>query len=188
MKPGVHKIVSRLSDIKKSIGVLTAREVAVGVPRAKAGRSGKINNAALLYIHENGAPEVGIPARRTLHPGIEDVRGEIKRRFDAVQKAAFQGRAGSIEAGLSGVGMIAASSVKNRINSNTPPPLKSATVANRFRQRGTKTRRKAEDKYLDLVRSGIDPGTAQTQAGIVSLINTGQMRNAVTYVVRKRGG
>jgi hypothetical protein len=50
--------------------------------------------------------------------------------------------------------------------------------------RGTKSRRESEEAYLGLIAKGMDPGAAQADAGIVSLINTGQLRNSITSVVR----
>lgn len=74
---------------------------------------------------------------------------------------------------------------RRMINSNIPPPLKPRTIRDRRKSRGTKTRRPNEDLYLSLIAQGVEPGVAQDQAGIISLINTGQLRNSITYVVKK---
>jgi hypothetical protein len=43
-----------------------------------------------------------------------------------------------------------------------------------------------EKEYLKQVDAGIDPGTAQSAAGIVALVNTGSLRNSVTHVIREK--
>jgi hypothetical protein len=75
--------------------------------------------------------------------------------------------------------------VKAKTSSNIPPPLKPSTIRGRKYLRGTQSRRAGETKYSALVKGGMAPAAAQRAAGIVSLVNTGQLRNAVTYVVRK---
>lgn len=147
----------------KSVKLLTERQVLVGVPDVKADRKGKtskgINNAALAYIHDQGSPAQNIPARPFLGPGIKDAKLEIQRRLEQVAKIALRGAMlQDIERGLSAVGMTAQSAVRNRITKGPFAALKPATLAAR-RRRG---------------RRGTKP-----------LIDTGQLRNSITYVVRK---
>ena len=158
MKSGVEKVQSRMGDVVKAVDLATRSQVLVGVPSTTAGnRDGPINNAALAYIHDNGSPEANIPARPFMHPGIDDITPEIKERVKNIGKAAIKGRADAVDKGLNALGMVAASSIKNRINSNTPPPLAESTLAKRRARGVTRTN---------------------------TLVDTGPMRNSITYVIR----
>lgn len=58
--------------LKASLAKLQRSQVFVGVPEAKAPRKkSKITNAQLVYIHTNGSPLRGIPARPIIEPAIE---------------------------------------------------------------------------------------------------------------------
>jgi hypothetical protein len=157
----------------------------VGVPAEKTNRDGPITNASLAYIHDHGAPEVGIPARPFMEPGIESVQAKIEDTLYMTAKAAGDGRPDAVRSGFQRAGMIAQAGIRAKIQSNIGPPLKPETIANRARGRGTKGQRKSEKKYAGLIASGASPAQAQSQAGIIALVDTGQMRNAISYVVRK---
>ena len=162
MKSGVTTLIDNSRRLLEGLALLSDLRVMVGVPGDETERddTDAITNAALLYIHENGAPEVGIPARPTMGPGIRDARIEIERRLGMAGTAALEGRPSSVLNQFRTAGNAGAMAVKARINSNTPPPLKPGTLAARRRR-----------------------GVMRTN----TLVDTGQMRNAVTYVVRNRG-
>lgn len=159
-KTGLTVVADHVAQLAEGLALLARLRVSVGVPEDKGPRKegADITNAALLYIHENGAPEVGIPARPTLKPGIKDARQEIERRLRLAGTAAMDGKPQSVRNQFAAAGQAGASAVKARINSNTPPPLAPATLAARKRR-----------------------GVKRTN----TLVDTGQMRNAVTYVVRE---
>jgi hypothetical protein len=46
--------------------------------------------------------------------------------------------------------------------------------------------RASEIRYLDLVANGMSAADAQGATGIRPLINTGQLRNAITYAIREK--
>jgi len=100
--------------------------------------------------------------------------------------AALDGNPQKSDGELTAAGIVAESGVKRKIGSNIPPPLKPSSIRSRKYARQTQSRRANEERYLEQVRSGVDPATAQSAAGIVSLLNTGQLRNAVTSVVRTK--
>lgn len=160
-KNGVSLTLDRLADVTEGVRLLGRLHVMVGIPEDKNDRrdfDAEMGNAALLYVHENGAPEAGIPARPTLNPGIKNAQQEINRRLELAGHAALDGRPSSVRAQFAAAGQAGASSVKRMINSNVQPPLKPATIAARKRA-GVKSER--------------------------TLVRTGQMRNAVTYVVEE---
>lgn len=158
MKPGLHTLLDRTADLIEAVRLLGRMRVMVGVPEDRGDRRDfdEPTNAELLYTHENGAPEVGIPARPTLRPGIQAAQREINRRLELAGRAATDGRPASVRAQFAAAGSAGAQSVKQMINSNVGPPLAASTIAARKRA-GIKSER--------------------------TLVRTGQMRNAVTYVV-----
>lgn len=159
-KTGLTVLVDNTRALAEGLRLLSNLRVMVGIPEDNDSRKDgdPISNAALLYIHENGAPEVGIPARPTLKPGIKDAATEINRRLKLAGTAALEGRPQSVRNQFAAAGQAGASAVKAKINSNVGPPLSPATLAARKRR-----------------------GVKRTN----TLVDTGQMRNAVTYVVRE---
>lgn len=151
-------VKDNLKLMLKQIQALAATKVLVGVPEAKGQRKGEpISNAALAYIHTNGAPEANIPARPFLIPGIKSVQKETAASFKKAGQAALEGK--DFTKNLTAIGLRAASAVKKKITDGPFLPLKPGTLAAR-RRRG---------------RTGTKP-----------LLDTAQMRNAITFVIRKK--
>lgn len=164
MKNAAKLILNKLPKMKVIFVKLAGQEVLAGVPRDEAVRSdpdepSEMNNASLAYIHENGAPASNIPARPFMRPGVEDVKDKIANEFKLAARSAVLGNEGEVDKRMNRVGIIAQSSMRTRINEGPPPPLKPGTIAARKR-RG---------------RTGTKP-----------LIDTGQLRNSINYVIRKK--
>ena len=168
--------VDKVKEAFEAIDKLTRIKVLVGVPSDKADRvpsyedpTVKMNNAALAYIHENGAPEANIPARPFLVPGVRGASQKIAERFGSMAKRIIsvkQGRvnASVVETGFKGVGLIAQSAVKKKITDGPFEALAPATVAaRRARHKGRK---------------------ANTAKDTRPLIDTGAMRNSINFVLR----
>jgi hypothetical protein len=160
MKSGLHTIIDNVAKATAGIAALATTRVMVGVPADKGSRKDgePINNAALAYIHENGAPEAGIPERPFLKPGIDTKQTEITTALEKTGQAALEGNPGKVDRGFNAVGLIGQNAVRAKINDGPFTPLAEATLAAR-RARG---------------RTGDKP-----------LIDKGELRNALTYVVRK---
>lgn len=160
MKTGLQAIVDNVARFADGIEKLANTRVMVGVPAEKGSRNDAqpINNAALAYIHENGAPEAGIPARPFLKPGIDDKKSEIAAALEKTGKAAMDGKPEAVDRGFHVAGLIGQNAVRAKINTGPFQPLAESTLAAR-RARG---------------RTGTKP-----------LIDTGQLRNSLTYVIRK---
>lgn len=182
------KTLDKSADVLKGIAALAENRVYAGVPSAKGPRSDQsgepVNNAALMYIHENGAPEINLPARPVVHPAIKEAQGDIISGLRAAGIEALSGKPENVGKRLNVVGMIAQNAMRKRITDGPFVPLSPKTIAQRARKRGTK-RRKGEQQYLDLVAGGVAPAEAQAAAGIKPLIDTAQLRGALTYVLRK---
>jgi len=130
-----------------------------------------IGNANIGYIHETGAAAANIPPRPWLGPGVRNNQREWMTYMRRAGQLAFAGKMQEAEHAWHGAGMTAVDGVKDRIQSNIPPPLADVTVERR-RQRSTGStyRRKAK-----------------TASDTTALIDTAQMINSISYVIRHRG-
>lgn len=157
----VEIVSDKTKNIAKAIEALTRSSVYVGIPSTKTERKEgqPIGNAAIGYIQEHGAPENNLPARPFLAPGVVAVKETLANIFRKAGKNAIEGNLADVERGLEAAGLVAQVSAKKFITEGIPPPLKEGTLAAR-RARG---------------RTGTTP-----------LIDTGQLLNSITYVVRKK--
>jgi phage gpG-like protein len=164
MKPqvniNVNITVDNLEQFGKAIELLQRKEILVGVPQANDRRkTGPINNATLAAIHDRGSPSQNIPARPFMEPGIKSVSTKIEQKLLSVGQAVLDGDIVKTYKRLNEVGLIAQNGLRKQINSNIQPPLKPATLAAR-RRRG--------------------------RTGKRTLIDSGQLRNSLTYVVKDK--
>lgn len=154
--------IDRLDEVLKSISGLVQKEVLVGVPDSTAGRKDEgepLSNAEIGYIMENGSPANNIPARPHLVPGVQDARPKFEPQLQKGVEAALDGDLEKVDRSLNRAGLVAQNSVRAKINSNIPPKLADSTLAARRRRGVTREN---------------------------TLVDTGQYRNAITYVVRKK--
>ena len=180
---GVFKKVDNVKKVLQGIDVLTNTTVMVGVPGDKTQRQdGPISNAALAYIHDKGSVAAKIPARPFMEPGMKAVQGQITQELENAGKAVMKG-ATNVTLYLNRVGIIATRSIKSKITEGIPPPLAPSTIAGRIRRVKGKARR----NKIDAARAAGTPDSKiGGAAGIFTpLIVTGQLRNAITYVLRR---
>jgi hypothetical protein len=177
-----------VSEVVKSITKFVGKQVLIGIPESTAERQdeGPINNATIGYLMETGIPSQNVPARPWLVPGVKKAEAPAVAKLQQAADAALDGNTQKADQALNAAGLIGVNFVRAEIGSNIPPPLAPSTVRNRKYARGTKSRRKGEEQYLALVKGGTPPGQAQSQAGIVALVNTSQLRNSVTSVIRNK--
>lgn len=153
----------KVAEVLAAIQDLASKEVLVGIPATKAerkeGDEEPINNAQLGYIHEFGSPKANIPARPFLNPGIARAQESINGHLRKAAKAAMDADSEKVDLELNATGLIAQAGARNEINSGDFEALAKSTLAAR-RRRG---------------RTGEKP-----------LIDTGQLRNAITYVIREK--
>lgn len=153
----------RLQEVLASLKDLTKHQVLVGIPSEKAERQPDsedpepLSNAEIGYIHEFGAPEANIPARPFLVPGVKDNLDKVEKRYRAAAQKALDGDHDAVEKAHIAVGLETAASVQRKVTQGPFVPLSPVTIA----------KRKAKG------RTGVKP-----------LIDTGQLRRAVTYVIR----
>lgn len=164
-------------DIMEPLQALGKKRVLVGVPENEDPREqdgGSIGNAALAYIHDNGAPSVGIPARPFMQPGINKVQSKINRELRTAATAALEGTPEGVDLALNSAGMIAQSSIRNIIRTSEGfAPLKRATLLGRVRKRSY-----LMDKFKN--NKGLKE---EYMASLKPLMDTNQLLRAITYVI-----
>lgn len=152
----------RTAAVLAALRELTRKEVLIGVPAENADRDpapGEENipsNAALGYIHEFGMPEENIPARPHLLPAVEEIKDKAVERLRKAGQQALSGRPEEAEKALHVVGLMGQNAVRGRITNGPFAPLSPVTIKHR-KARG---------------RTGEKP-----------LLDTGNLRQAYTYVV-----
>lgn len=161
-KPGSLIVTKDFTkEFQKIIASFKNDEVLVGIPAEDSDRTdGPITNAALLAINEFGSPINNIPPRPVMQIGIRNAQDAIGEEFKKAAKEALSNGVPALERYYNRAGLIASQSVKKVINDQEgiAPPAAS-TLASR-EARGFK--------------------------GTKALIVTGAMRNAITYVVRRK--
>lgn len=159
---GVAIKQDKFDQVATALKALASSRTYAGVPADKAGREetkGKpINNATLMFIHENGAPEVNIPARPVVHPAIADIQKDLIAEQKAGAKAAFDGNLGAVDRMFHRMGFLAQKAMRKRITDGPFVPLSPRTIAAR---------------------------RAMGFMGTRPLNVTGKLRQALTYVIRK---
>lgn len=186
-------VEDNLDALLQGLQNITGKQVWVGVPESRADRSddAPINNATIGYLMEVGMPEHNVPARPFLVPGVNAAMPDVIPLLEQAYTSALEGKPEKADALLRIAGQTAADRVKDVIQTNIPPPLAPTTIANRYRQRGNKHRRANEKKYLKMISAKggwYNPAEAQDATGIIALVNTGQLRNSITYVVTNKAG
>lgn len=163
-KGGLTVVVDRLAGVVAGIASLASQRVMVGVPSSRAGRQAvkgqTINNAALAYIHNRGAPEAGIPARPFMEPGIASAKDRIIAALEVGVTAALDGKPDIVLRQYHRAGLIAQAAIRSKITTGPFIPLKPATLAAR-RRRG--------------------------HTGTKPLIESGQLRASINYVIVQVG-
>lgn len=155
------------ANLIKSLTELTKSKVLVGVPRDTSVREndkpgGKVNNALLAYIHDQGSPINNIPQREFLRPGIKNAQKEIEKYLRQAGLALMRKDRAAADRAFTAAGLAAQKSIRRKIQTGPFAPLKPATVRARKRKH---------------------PGRLNTK--ISPLIDTGQLLASINFVVKK---
>lgn len=153
--------VDKMASIIKAINELGSKDVLIGIPEGNTDRKtgDPATNALIGYVQEFGSPANNIPARPFLIPGVQDIQKPASDRLKVAAQRALSGDLSTAEKQLHAAGLMGQNSARAKINSNIQPKLSERTLAAR-RARGV-TREN-------------------------TLIDTGQLRNSLTYVIRKK--
>lgn len=156
-----------LPALLAAIEGLTRQQVLIGIPgdvpdrRPEPGQGAPLTNPTIGFIQEFGSPAANIPARPFLRPGVQQALPACIERLRAGAKRALT-LPPNPDAGtnaLIAAGLTAQNSVRAYINAGVSPGLAAATLRAR-RARG---------------RTGATP-----------LIDTGQLRNSIQFVLRNK--
>jgi hypothetical protein len=154
---------NNLEKVRARIGTFMVQDVLVGIPQdeAKARQEDTpINNATIGYLMDKGMPERNVPARPWLQPGVESVIPRVVKQLEeGARRALSSDNSRSVAEALERAGLVAQNGVRAYINQGIGPELAAATLAAR-RRRG--------------------------RTGEKQLVDTGQFRNSVTYVLRDK--
>lgn len=187
MRTGVSLVRDRVPAFREGVRTLTTQDVLVGVPgdtTHKGRKAGEPTNAALAFIHDRGAPEMNIPARPFMAPGIAEARPQITAQLRAAGVAALDGNSQAVTARLHAAGLAAVAGIRAVIRAGIAPPLAASTVRGRIARRQSstwRTQRRAE------VAANVAAGNAPGQGIFTPLIDTGALLSSITHVLRRRG-
>jgi hypothetical protein len=175
MKMSVSVTKDQTKNLKAAMRLLSRTEVAVGYPEGETkeredvvndvdGRSvttpaGELSNAQIAYIQDRGSPANNIPPRPFLDDGVASMEAPIEKQLARAASAAVEGNLAEVEKGFQGAGIEAVTGVRNKLVQGPFEALKERTLAMR-KARGFK--------------------------GTKPLNQTGQLRMAANYAVRRR--
>lgn len=135
--------------------------VVVGVLSDKKNqRKGEpITNAVLGFIHEFGTEDGHVPERSFIRSTIDSNRAKYAAFIRRLARLVLLGQLSEADA-LNMIGLKVQGDVVRTINAGIPPPLAQSTIRSK---------------------------TVNGKAGTTPLINTGQLKSAITYEVRRAG-
>jgi hypothetical protein len=182
---GFDVVSDNMREFAEALQAMTSESVMAGFPADEKPREDEdgnptpITNAAIAYVQNTGMPELNIPAREFMVSGIEAVETKIVNGMETTGIAALDGDRDAMQAGLHAVGMTAKLGIQNKIVDGPFEALKESTLRARARKGGEIG--KAAQFELDSRAAGNAPDPENARP----LNVTGQMRNAVNYVLRK---
>lgn len=147
-----------MDQIRRDLERVKHLEVLVGIPADKVQRKGDaINNAGLLYILTHGSPIRGIPPTPIIEPAIKYDKDKWLPQMEAASKAIIDSKPADAERHLNLAGIAATNACKRWFTN----------AQNGWPPNAPST----------IARKGADRRN----------IDTGQLRRAITYVVRVEG-
>jgi hypothetical protein len=159
MKPENDKMPAIERAIKR-LGRLEARVGVMGKSGAASGDP-RFGMAELAYVHEFGSQKAGVPQRSFIRSAFDDQGAALVKLASQVAKAVVEERI-SPEDGVALIGEWGVARVRENMVRGIAPPLAPSTLAKRKR---------------------IQPGKAGSDK---PLIDTGRLRQAVTYEVGEK--
>ncbi len=160
-----------LQGLLDGLAFLQSHQVLVGIPEANASHSGPLNNVELAYLHSNGSPRMHIPARPFLEPALaqEDTRNKIEGCLRQSILNALSGETAAARAELEKAGIYGMTAAQKMIGSAALAPNAPITVS------GGWITNPVSHKPVHIKGKGSS----------APLIDTGSLRQAITYVVEE---
>lgn len=160
MKPTISASSSGggMKSLEAALAKIQKAQVYVGIPEAETGRDESgVTNAGLMYIHTHGSPLQHIPPRPVIEPALAapDNKENITQELSDAARSVLGEKAGEAKQHLRRAGMLG---------------------------------RNAAIRWFTDHRNGWPPDSPATVAAKGSdrpLIDTGQLRRSITYVVEE---
>lgn len=151
--------------LQETISFLENNYVLVGIPEKTTKRlEGKemMTNAQLLYIHTNGSPINNIPARPVIEPVLKDSKEKFEKQLEEIFDDVVKGEKTKARNNLHKLGLSAQNKVRSWFvdEKNGWPPNSFLVAQQKIRKGSTNPR---------------------------PLIDTGELRKSITYVVVENG-
>lgn len=161
MKSKIEVTADFTDNFNRIISKFKNDAVLVGIPAEKTNRrdDAPINNATILAINEFGSPMNNIPPRPVMAIGIRNAQAQIADQFKLAAQNVFSKGLAALNMYYNRAGIIASNSVKKAINDQIG--------------------------FDGPAESTLRARAARGFKGTKSLIVTGQMRAAITYIVRE---
>ena len=160
-----------LRKMQKALDELSNMQALVGIPKDETIRTDdqEMTNSFLLYIHTHGDPRNRLPARPVIEPALEDAKDRIGTVMGEAIKGAMDGDRQRAVQNLKKAGMAGQNAARDWFTNpkNGWPPVSDE----RKEQKRSKVRKARKDKHNDR-----------------PLIDTGELRKSITYVVREKSG
>lgn len=156
---GVNLANDKTKELLEALKALSKVDVLVGVPEEESSREGEmITNAELAFIHSEGSPLNNIPARPFIEPAIEDPENSeiIAGELKSAAQSALSGNTEAMSRYLVRAGIQGQNVVRDWFTNSK----------NNW----------PENSPLTIARKGSDR----------PLIDTGELRKSVTYVIREK--
>ena len=151
----------KMSQIKDVMNKLKDIDVLIGIPQEKDPRPKNtgVGNAELLFIHTKGSPLRGIPARPVIEPAIEDDKEAITDLLGEALKCILDGNVAEANSYLEKAGLEGQGAAQDWFTN----------TKNNWAQNSPAT---------------IIAKQAKGSTNPMPLIDTGEMRKAITYIIR----
>lgn len=159
----IVKAVDKASKLIKGINYTKDNYLLIGIPQKKTIREDEaITNAELLFIHTNGSPINNVPARPVIEPALEDDMERLTSMLKDFANEAIEGNFEEAQKQLEKTGMRAQNVCRNWFtNADNNWPENAPSVRERKIKKGSTEPR--------------------------PLIDTGELRKSIIYVVVKDG-
>jgi hypothetical protein len=135
VKTGTTVNINKVPEVLAAMRFLAGNRVLVGIPAEKNerededGNTTPIGNAAIGFIQENGDPEMHLPARPWLKPGVATVNDQTTIALKKAGKAALDGDKGKAQKIYIAIGLRAQGAVQRYMrNSGNFEPLSERTL------------------------------------------------------------
>jgi hypothetical protein len=173
---------SQLNRFNTGLKRLAGQRVLVGIPESKNARdhgSGKVGNAALMFIHTNGSQLRNLPKRAVIEPALvaEPNRSRILAHLKRAAQYDLDGDKANAIRELRLAGQLGANAARNWFTDprNDWPPDKPATIKRKLRKMSPAVKKAAKA----MLSVGDFASIGET------LIDWGEMRRAITFVVEQ---